>query len=187
MSITTFADLPATFQSKIDQTLISEFECWIWIGYRNAGGYGACSFKRKSWLAHRAIYFLFHDEIPPELDHMCDIRSCVNPFHLRPLSHRENTLRSLTNPTAIHARKTHCIHGHPFSGDNLYIGPSGRRDCVACTRRKHGTLRARPKITETMKFEIQRLYNEEHLSQRAIAESFDLSRSLISYIVRGLR
>lgn len=29
--------------------------------------------------------------------------------------------------------RTHCIHGHPLSGDNLYIAPSdGRRQCRRC-------------------------------------------------------
>lgn len=29
--------------------------------------------------------------------------------------------------------KTHCIHGHPLSGDNLYVNPNnGRRQCKQC-------------------------------------------------------
>ncbi len=35
---------------------------------------------------------------------------------------------------------THCKRGHPFSGDNLYVYPSGRRGCVTCSnvsREKH--------------------------------------------------
>ena len=30
------------------------------------------------------------------------------------------------------ARKTHCKHGHPFSGDNLKITKLGLRHCKAC-------------------------------------------------------
>lgn len=35
--------------------------------------------------------------------------------------------------TAVRQRaKTHCKQGHPFSGDNLYISPVGRRGCRIC-------------------------------------------------------
>lgn len=29
-----------------------------------------------------------------------------------------------------------CVHGHPFSGDNLYISPDGKRRCKICGRRR---------------------------------------------------
>lgn len=31
-------------------------------------------------------------------------------------------------------RKTHCIHGHPMSGTNLYTQPDGRRECKQCRK-----------------------------------------------------
>lgn len=31
--------------------------------------------------------------------------------------------------------KEFCKHGHPFSGDNLYVKPDGRRECRECARR----------------------------------------------------
>lgn len=40
-------------------------------------------------------------------------------------------------------RKTHCIHGHELSGDNLYESPKGLRSCKAC--RKAAQDRARAK------------------------------------------
>lgn len=30
--------------------------------------------------------------------------------------------------------KTHCIRGHEFSGDNLYVTPKGNRQCKTCRR-----------------------------------------------------
>lgn len=31
--------------------------------------------------------------------------------------------------------KTHCIHGHPFEGENLYVNPkTGARICKTCRR-----------------------------------------------------
>lgn len=39
--------------------------------------------------------------------------------------------------------KTHCIHGHPFSGENLYIKPgSGQRVCVTCRNEQKRKYRA---------------------------------------------
>ncbi len=32
--------------------------------------------------------------------------------------------------------KTHCPHGHPYSGENLYILPRGGRACRACADRR---------------------------------------------------
>jgi hypothetical protein len=40
----------------------------------------------------------------------------------------------------LKGRKTHCVNGHPLSGDNLYVVPSdGRRQCRTC--KLHVTLR----------------------------------------------
>lgn len=35
-----------------------------------------------------------------------------------------------------HREKTHCLRGHPFSGDNLHILPSGHRRCRTCHRQR---------------------------------------------------
>jgi hypothetical protein len=46
--------------------------------------------------------------------------------------------------TAIHAAKTHCPKGHPYSGSNLYIEPkSGSRRCRRCDYEKHQRYRDR--------------------------------------------
>ena len=36
-----------------------------------------------------------------------------------------------------HRRKTHCPHGHPYAGENLYVSPSGHRYCRECRKRYH--------------------------------------------------
>lgn len=41
-----------------------------------------------------------------------------------------------------HARKTHCKHGHPLSGDNLII-TKRQRACRACSRRRNAEYEAR--------------------------------------------
>src|SRR5699024_2450602 len=62
--------------------------CWIWQGRIDPKGYG-----RLGWtLAHRLVFEREVGPIPPEreLDHLCRERSCVNPEHLEPVTHKEN-------------------------------------------------------------------------------------------------
>jgi len=110
-------------------------DCWWWIAARTGGGYGYCydSVAKKIRRAHRVAYQLFYGTIPIglELDHRCNRPACVNPTHLMAVTHRANILRS-DAPHAQNARKTHCIHGHPLSGDNLYRPPRGGRQCRCC-------------------------------------------------------
>lgn len=116
----------------IDRIAIDD-GCWEWTGYVNVRGYGALKYRGKVLAAHRVSYELFVGPIPGglQLDHLCRNRSCVRPGHLEAVTARVNTLRSL-NPAAINSRKTHCKHGHPFSGRNLYVNPNGERACRAC-------------------------------------------------------
>jgi len=110
-------------------------DCWLWIGARSGGGYGYLydSSAKKIRRAHRIAYRLFNGEVPVglELDHRCNTPACVNPTHLIATTHRANILRS-DAPQAQNARKTHCIHGHPLSGRNLYRPSRGGRQCRRC-------------------------------------------------------
>jgi len=40
--------------------------------------------------------------------------------------------------------RTHCPAGHEYAGDNLYIGPNGKRRCRACNRERSRRHNARP-------------------------------------------
>jgi|GEM_PF-1060480 len=125
--------------------------CWLYIGPKARGGYGATSSrnsKRYPVLAHRLAYELLRGMVPRglELDHLCRVRHCVNPDHLEPVTRRENIRRGVS-PAAIHALKTHCVNGHPFSPDNTKVvegryGPV--RLCIAC-RRAGAVARRRPR------------------------------------------
>jgi hypothetical protein len=59
--------------------------CWIWSGNLNGGGYGD----------YGKIYKMKYGEVPEglELDHLCRVRSCVNPDHLEPVTRQENSRR----------------------------------------------------------------------------------------------
>ena len=115
--------------------------CWLWSGAvlrgdrPSAGGYGIASIGGRTSLLHRAMYEHTVGPIPPglTLDHLCRVRSCVNPDHLEPVTRKENTLRG-EGVTAVHARKTQCPQGHPYADGNLYVDPTGRRHCRTCMR-----------------------------------------------------
>lgn len=112
--------------------------CWNWTGQKSPKGYAVTHFKGISTTrAHRVFYMLLVGEVPKgfELDHLCRNRSCVNPDHLEVVTTKVNVLRGI-GPTAINARKTHCIRGHPLSGDNLYTRRSGKRQCRICIRQQ---------------------------------------------------
>ena len=112
---------------------IPESGCWIWMDTLTGHGYGNVKIAKRYYGAHRAVFLHFGGDIPEgmELDHLCGVRSCVNPYHLEAVTHRENILRSRA------ARKTHCNHGHEFTNENTEIvmqrGNPVRR-CKICQR-----------------------------------------------------
>lgn len=104
------------FWSKVEKT----DTCWLWTGSLASGGYGSFNYKYKHYRAHRLSYEQIRGEIPKGLvlDHLCRVRSCVNPDHLEAVTHRVNILRGIGG-SAVNAKKTHCKNGHLLSGDNL--------------------------------------------------------------------
>lgn len=80
--------------------------CWLWTAGRDPSGYGM--FFDGTYLdtgsprmvrAHRFAWFLTGSVIGDglELDHICGVRHCVNPAHLRPVSRKQNQ-ENLTAP-----------------------------------------------------------------------------------------
>lgn len=118
-----------------DRVIKDNDGCWLWMGALNHG-YGRFVVggrSGKSMMAHRFSYEEKKGVIPDglQLDHLCRNRKCVNPDHLEAVTQKENILRGIS-PSAQQARRKNCIRGHPFSGDNLYITPSGKRQCKEC-------------------------------------------------------
>jgi hypothetical protein len=65
---------------------------WIWIGYKNSGGYGRICFNRKMVLVHRLIYELYIGEISEGMliCHRNDIPEDVTPSNLFQGTHKDN-------------------------------------------------------------------------------------------------
>lgn len=166
-------ELIKEFWSYVDKSS----SCWTW-RLAKSKGYGVFTYGKRlagSRFAHRVAFVLAKGPIPPAMviDHICRVRSCVNPDHLRLVTNAVNILVGVS-PCAINARKTHCVKGHPFDEVNTYRSPKGYRVCRPCRSEakrqsalasRHGTrLRAeiaaaqrRAEQAEAMVRELQRL------------------------------
>ena len=63
---------------------VDKKQCWNWIGYCNADGYGRFKINNKMIYTHRFSWEIHFGKIPDGMCvlHRCDIPSCVNPNHL---------------------------------------------------------------------------------------------------------
>jgi hypothetical protein len=114
-----------------------EDDCILWEGAVDRHGYGRTSNyyteqpSKRTRLAHRMAYGEVVGSIPDgmELDHLCEVRLCVNPAHLEPVTRAENQRRR-------RERRTHCKNGHEVAGDNVYEWKNKqghvRKGCRTC-------------------------------------------------------
>ena len=106
--------------------------CWLWTGALTRGGYGQIGVwfggVMRPRRAHRVAYECYIGPIPDglELDHLCRVRTCVNPRHLEPVTHAVNVARG------GHALKTHAPCGHPYTKVQ-----NGTRRCIPCRNKWH--------------------------------------------------
>jgi hypothetical protein len=118
-------------------------ECWMWPFGKCTNGYGHLSIARRMVLVHRYTWIRLRGPIPAGLvlDHLCRNRACFNPDHLRVVTRLVNSTENIIGVNwQLNLAKTHCLRGHPLSGDNLYVTPSGKRNCRTCkaaSTRKH--------------------------------------------------
>lgn len=88
-----------------------------------------------TYQAHRLSYSIFKGDMDENLviDHKCKNTSCVNPEHLREVTHTANTTVNSDGVCAENKIKTHCKYGHEFTEKNTYIKKNGR-ECRVCMR-----------------------------------------------------
>ena len=123
---------------------------WLWHKAINDSGYALISVSHSVMIrAHRFSYEHFVGKIPEglDIDHICRVRNCVNPKHLRPLTHRDNILCG-KNVMATNSQKTHCPKGHPYNAENTAMRRlSGRnhpfRRCKVCDRERAAEKRSK--------------------------------------------
>lgn len=117
------------FWSKVDKT----DTCWLWTSTKTTtGGYGQYGIWRVgTFRAYRYAYELLVGPVPDGLvlDHLCRVRTCVNPDHLEPVTILVNNQRG-EPPT-----RTHCPYGHEYTPENTYVY-NNCRGCRACRNRR---------------------------------------------------
>jgi hypothetical protein len=124
---------PVAPETRFFRFLVESGDCWVWTGTVDRSGYGTFSVTTTvRQKAHRWAYEFLRAPIPVglQLDHLCRNPSCVNPWHLEPVTPQVNTLRG-KSPAATNATKDRCKRGHPLSGENLRAQASGR-ECHEC-------------------------------------------------------
>ena len=120
----------------VQRLVVRENRCIEWTGKCDRCGYGYVQYNGRSRQVHKVIYEFLHGPVPRGLvlDHIkCDNPKCANDEHVKPITNKENVLRGI-GFTAMKARQTECIRGHPLSGDNLYMRLDGHRACKICKR-----------------------------------------------------
>jgi hypothetical protein len=113
-------------------------ECLVWTGARSRG-YGHLYVDGAWHPAHRLAWVAEHGPIPSGLFvlHRCDNRPCFNIEHLFLGTQADNLadMDAKGRRVSWNKGKTHCIRGHPLSGENLMLRPrEGKRKCRICHR-----------------------------------------------------
>lgn len=78
--------------------------CWLWTGH-TSGTYAKYGmFEHRG--SHVIAYELLVGPIPDglEIDHTCEVKTCVNPAHLDPVTHAEN-MRRMAERNALAGRR----------------------------------------------------------------------------------
>ena len=98
-------------------------DCVPWTGRLNPEGYAVRSKGKRDVYVHREIYELTVDPIPDghDVHHDCGSKDCIEPRHLRAMSHGEHTSK--------HFR----CQKHPDSPRREWRGISA---CVECCRER---------------------------------------------------
>ena len=121
-------------------------DCIIWTGALQ-NGYG----KRRGQMVHRVVWAFVNGPIPEGLviDHMCRVRACCNPDHLRAVTPAVNALENNDNCMAVNARQTHCPKGHRYNRANM--SPTalehGYRRCLVCAREYQAEYQRKRRLT----------------------------------------
>lgn len=83
-------EMERRFWAKVQKT----DACWLWTAAIGTNGYGAFGISAgvvRS--AHRVAWLIEYGSMPPrnvDIDHICHVRRCVRPDHLRLTSRKQN-------------------------------------------------------------------------------------------------
>lgn len=135
--------------------------CWLWEGTTSLG-YGVVRISGVDYRAHRVSYELFRGPIPSGLvmDHVCRVKSCINPYHLSVCTVGENVAveadRRLFCRNNKHLMRTHTGYVKKANGKTVRL-------CLGCSRERQAKYHeANPLIRK----EAARKDREKHRDKR---------------------
>src|SRR5712691_10368343 len=72
-----------------------ESGCLLYTGALDKDGYPRISLQGKKRMGNDVVYEMSYGVIPEghEVDHICYVRHCLEPIHLRALTHRQNVIQ----------------------------------------------------------------------------------------------
>ena len=143
---------PDVFWSRV--RVLSDTECWEWMGCRNCHGYGRFCYKASMWLAHRLVWTWERGDIPDNLCvlHRCDNPPCCNPNHLFLGTYSDNNQDKAAKGRA----KSPCLSGET-----------------------HG----RAKVTDSQVLTMRELHKSGLFLHRELAERYGISKSQVGNIL----
>ena len=121
------------FASRINKT----DTCWLWTSNLSQKGYGRFMRKNNRMKAHRWAYEHFIGPIPEGLtiDHLCKVKSCVNPKHLEAVTNEENIMRYHKGRQDLYDWENgSCKNGHSLSIVGFRERPKKGRECMGCRK-----------------------------------------------------
>lgn len=125
--------LPDRFWDKVDKT----DTCWLWTA-KTDDGYGRFGLgDGKQYLVHRLAFALLKEKIGEnmQLDHLCNVRNCLNPDHLEQVTSKENTRRGLAK--VFNSDPNLCPRGHAYDKEVPGKAPgSVYMACTTCTKER---------------------------------------------------
>lgn len=149
--------------------------CWEWESGIDRLGYGSFKVSGLKTISksHTISYLHFVGDVPDglELDHLCRNRSCCNPAHLEPVTHRENMRRG-------NAARTYCPNGHAFTTENTVISSKGWKMCLDCkpiSEAKRKARHARKAKVAKEKYRLDAEYRKN--KQRIGRESYERNKA----------
>src|SRR5262249_42346884 len=125
-----------TIQNILSKTIRDEESgCLLYMGALDKDGYPKISYQGRMRLGSHVVYEMIHGTISEgEIDHICHVRRCVEPTHLRALSHRENVIHSKTHDEKRYHRVRTFIDAYPQAEFSPVLISSTRlRELWGCT------------------------------------------------------